>query len=363
MEILRIGSFVNLDNREKIEQLKITAYELANAASQTEGFVNSPESNRKLALEVWQGAEYMCRGHEEATIKNIFLSNFLEKLREVGMETPVQLQVGEPIPPADSHVPSINADAVPQASCSLASDFATGVATPKDEYLGVVASNENQDSVQTRSYSDECVPESETDIKSIVDKAVSGVEEAASTNSQDLVSSEIAISEVVNSESSSTEITPTGQETDRSTVGPIESIVLKGKEPYNFDSCTVTAVIQLLPENAGRRKCIVSIRTHDFTPQIAISELRTGQMLQDIFGALDDAFEQYRTDLPIRAADKIKKEKPANTNRSAKSNSSPKPSIPSTGGDKSEGARLTTEPTLTVHGANTEKDQQNLFGA
>ena len=87
MQILSSGSFINLENREKIEQLIFTARELANAASQAEGFVNAGPSNGRLGVEMWQGAEYMCRDHEEATIKNIFLSNFLERLRDAGRVT------------------------------------------------------------------------------------------------------------------------------------------------------------------------------------------------------------------------------------------------------------------------------------
>ena len=88
MEILSSGSFITLDGREKIEQLIFTAKELAKAASQSEGFVNAGPSNQSLALEMWRGTEYMCRGHEEATIKNIFLSNFLQNLREIGLQKP-----------------------------------------------------------------------------------------------------------------------------------------------------------------------------------------------------------------------------------------------------------------------------------
>lgn len=41
MEILSSGSFVILENREKIEQLIFTANELAKAASQAEGFIST----------------------------------------------------------------------------------------------------------------------------------------------------------------------------------------------------------------------------------------------------------------------------------------------------------------------------------
>ena len=72
MEILSAGAFINLENQEKIEQLKFTAAELANAAMETEGFAGDEESGRRLALEFWQGLEYMCRETEETAIKNIF---------------------------------------------------------------------------------------------------------------------------------------------------------------------------------------------------------------------------------------------------------------------------------------------------
>ena len=82
MEILSSGSFINLENQEKIEQLKFTAAELANAALESEGFSGEEEPARKLALEFWQGLEYMCRESERGAIQNIFLNHFLERLSE-----------------------------------------------------------------------------------------------------------------------------------------------------------------------------------------------------------------------------------------------------------------------------------------
>ena len=45
MQILSSGSFINLETREKIEQLIFTARELANAASQTLAVVPSMSNN------------------------------------------------------------------------------------------------------------------------------------------------------------------------------------------------------------------------------------------------------------------------------------------------------------------------------
>ena len=92
---------------------------------------------------------------------------------------------------------------------------------------------------------------------------------------------------------------------------PIESIVLAEKEPYNLEACTVTAVIQVLPESSGIRNCVVSLRTHDFAPLVAVSQAGAGEIIPHISAALSEALERYRNELPARAADKVKKEKPA----------------------------------------------------
>ena len=45
MDILNSGSFVTLDNREKIDQLIYTARELATEVSRAEGFQNGGQTN------------------------------------------------------------------------------------------------------------------------------------------------------------------------------------------------------------------------------------------------------------------------------------------------------------------------------
>ncbi len=87
MEILNSGSFIPLDNREKIEQLIFTAQTLASEVHQNAGFQGSGQTNQQIGLELWKGAEYMTRSHEEVTIRNIFLSKFLERLRDIERET------------------------------------------------------------------------------------------------------------------------------------------------------------------------------------------------------------------------------------------------------------------------------------
>lgn len=340
MDILNSGSFVPLDNREKIEQLKFTAMELATEVAKTEGFQNNGPTNHQLALEMWKGAEYMCRAHEETTVRNIFLSSFLEKLRELArsarpldasksivnsssntpFSAPSAAAATDPVP----HVPSGPKHAVPAAA----------VAT--DEFLGVMpASDDAPPESKQSSYSDECVPEYDADIKAIVDRLESedsqagtrsiGSEEVGTTAVADTASegpepyAPITTDQAAADDMAETKAQIAVTELAESAESePVVSIVVADKEPYNFDSCTITAVVQILPENTGFRKCVLSVRSHDFPPQINISDITNGNIAEDIKRNLETAFAQYRTSLPILAAEKIKKEKPASKKRTSK---------------------------------------------
>ena len=112
MDILNSGSFIPLDNREKIEQLIFTATTLATEVSRTEGFQSSGPTNYQLGLEMWKGAEYICRSHEEVTIKNLFLSKFLERLREIEKHNADQPRHVEPNVATPSTVVSTGQDQI-----------------------------------------------------------------------------------------------------------------------------------------------------------------------------------------------------------------------------------------------------------
>lgn len=352
MEILNMGSFVPLDNRERIEQLKFTAREMASEAVNNEWFENSGLTNQQLALDMWNGAKYMCRAHEENTVRNIFLSGFLERLREQANATRVQSLPSTVSQSAPTVVPSITSSPVapvaaePPAPTVIESfpQFPTATAPDDshpaeatDEFLGIVPSIDDTpaESVQ-RSYDDEYDPGYDAAIEAIVDRFEN--EESNPTGASDPISyaseetpiaaeadlppaepahdidpsaDRVTVSEVIQERSEADAAGPTEPQS-------IESIVISDKEPYNFDSCTIKAAIQLLPEDSGIRKCVVSVRSHDFVPQITISDLTTGTIAEEITRQLETAFEGYRATLPVLAAEKIKKEKPAARKRSTK---------------------------------------------
>ncbi len=384
MDILNSGSFVPLDNREKIEQLKFTAKTLATEVSRTEGFQSSGPTNHQLGLEMWKGAEYVCRAHEEANIRNLFLSKFLETLRDIERQTsvkpnPVQAQVVNPPtarPPDPIQTQVVTTPATP-AHPSPVIVPAPPPHETRDEYLGVISQDEGI-VTKRQSYADECVPEWEAEIaetntgsETVEVTSAAAVESKAGEPkvlmpSEDREAEESVVVEGVDTndpESGSME-EPVDREVTAESPTPeiaagIDSIVLSEMEPYNFDSCTVTSVIQLLPTNGGIRKCVVSVRSHDFAPQITISDLSNGDVHEGMKQCLETALGRYRTNLPVLAAEKVKKQKPASKKRTSKADD--KGTKASSVSDAKTSVGSTTPP--TAQNPEAAKDQQNLFAS
>ncbi|MBK8467584.1 MAG: hypothetical protein IPL32_17345 [Chloracidobacterium sp.] len=386
MQILNSGSFINLENREKIEQLIFTARELANAASQTEGFGNAGPSNGQLAVEMWQGAEYMCRDHEEATIKNIFLSNFLERLRDAGRVTMARLPVAEvarietasPLPTAP-HIPAVNtqvpnspafpgAGTIPAAATlEKVASIPESVAT-KDEHLGIVSSTESLDQVaiETHSYSDECVPESELEIIAQADDFLADVDDGSEVEAVDAFDHDETKSLVIET-STLPPSTPSGSVgivTPPSVLAEksVTAIVVPAREPYQLENCTIKAVIQVLAEDHGVRKCVISIVTHDFVPEIALAELDAANLINGLPSVLAPVFERYRADFPVKVADKLKKEKSVSKKQSLKAAEKPKASTGQAAENKSAD-HAATETVVTQPAASVSDQQASLFGS
>lgn len=303
MEILSSGSFINLDNKERIEQLVFTAQEIAETAAKTEGFTASEENNKKLALDIWQGAEYMCRDAEEMQIKNLFVSNFLERMNELSGESKLAVSRTE----TSESNPETNRDET----------------FSKDEYLGLVDTDKNQKQESL---------ESDVDLKESAERYDNGEVETSEKISETEVKNEeieyvaepkaIDVTEPERNEPSEPVEFKQKDSTDSAEIDKLEkeekecieseatgSITLPEKEPYQLDKCTVTATIQLFPTDSDTRKVVLSVRTHDFAPQISVHQISAEATSNQLIPALGEALEKYKTDLPVKVMDKLRKEK------------------------------------------------------
>lgn len=401
MEILNRGSFVTLDNREKIDQLIYTARELASEVGVTEGFRNSGQTNQQLGLEMWKGVEYVCRAHEEANIRNLFLSKFLERLRQIEKERTVRTVPSQstpafsaPVPPPP-RVPQPAPTPIPVEPPRPSDPPApqTVSAPPlenaaADEYLGIVPVDDQD---KRPSYADECVPEYDADMEALVERLESddpepdtvdesghlvieaAQSEIAATSEVPDNAAENVIPETVAKASAATEETAS-VEVSESDVSAEEvrsdaegspasettkSIVLADNEPYNLEGCTIRAAVQILPEESGVRKCVVSLGTHSFAPLISMSEAGPGEIIPHISAALSEAFEQYRNALPALAAEKLKRDKPTKKQSRAGSKTVKTAAIPSKPAANSEAAG----PASSTPNAATDQGQRGLFAS
>jgi len=289
MEILSAGTFINLENQEKIEQLKFTAAELANAALGTAGFVNTEESGKNLALEFWQGLEYMSRESEEATIKNIFLNHFLDRLRQFRPTQSAEIDL-------------------PQKTQQVVSEQINHEDKTQDEFLGVIemtadeeipleenqsGNEENQTQTEEILTSEDFSVETQ-EVKTTENISRETIEETASLTREIEEKVEVAMNKPVETGAASGKLS------------------LPEKETYQFSKCTVTATIQLLPEGGDGgtvRKAVFSVRTHDFAPQISLVELAGNNLTAEIMPELEKVLAKYQSDLPLKVMDKMKKEK------------------------------------------------------
>lgn len=384
MEILNSGSFIPLDNRDRIEHLIFTARTLAEEVVRNDGFQSSGQSNQQIGLELWNGAEYMTRSHEEVTVRNIFLSKFLERLREIERESP-KLPSGTNTPPMSSGEKFITSgtEVSPVPPIEVESNE---LPAQQDEFLGVV---DSEDQTEERpSYANECIPECEDEIASILsssgannlgdlidERGLEGTSPAPMEEADVVGVSASETAPEMRADDGETDVDPVVEaeeaiQTFEEQSGlpekvplligerKIKSVVLSEKEPFNFDSCTVTAVIQLLPETDGVRDCVLSVRSHDFAPQIHFSNIPDDNSRPNLSAQLSDALDQYRNDLPGLAAEKLKKEKPPTRKRASK------PTDKNTiAGEVTRTTSIDSTPTPSSAGQELPKDQRNLFAS
>ncbi|MGD9563887.1 MAG: hypothetical protein AB7F88_14560 [Pyrinomonadaceae bacterium] len=335
-------------------------------------------------MELWNGAQYMTRSHEEVTVRNIFLSKFLERLREIERESPKLPSVtnAPPMPSGDKFITS-DTEVSPVTQIEVES---RELPAQQDEFLGVV---DSEDPAEERSsYANECIPECEDEIASILSSAgTSNVvdldgDQSEERNYRTPMEARGEVGESVAAADSETRADDGGididslvedekpnqlSEASSGTQGEVESIVgeqsvepviLHEQEPYNFDSCTVTAVIQLLPEADGVRDCVLSVRSHNFAPQILFSNITDESGRSDLSAQLSDALDQYRNALPGLAAEKLLKEKPPTKKRTSK------PTAKNTiAGGMTSTTDTDSTPTASPASQEQPKDQRNLFAS
>jgi hypothetical protein len=342
MQILTSGSFVNLDNQEKVDQLIFTAKAIAESAIETDGFQSDEENNKRLALEIWQGAEYMTREHERGRIQNLFVEKFLERLCEIA--------------PA---VPAVNVLLLENVE-SASENASVESKDRNDEFLGYITGaeeNETQEvAVENDTFAEDAAATEQVEILPEINEQAASFQiensEQETAKAFEDLTSETVEDQTVETENDKAVETNKEIENSNDEVSQIikagkpviNAITLPEKEPYRWDDCTVTATIQLLPVETEIRRAIISVRTHDFAPHISVVELigAAASTPENLAPALKKAFERYQTDLPVKVMDKMKREKSAGKKHQTKTAFAAKTDSPVS--NQTAGSQLKPEP-------------------
>lgn len=325
MQILTSGSFVNLDNQEKIDQLVFTAKAIAESATETDGFQSDEENNKRLALEIWQGADYMTREHERGRVQNIFVGNFLDRLREIVPVVPATNESSETSEIAATEISAVETDE--------SKDEFLGFVTTENESLEVGDTDQIPVNAEASNSGENLPPNTETAAEFHEETAEPETNQSAEiltpetsagnsiAETPEIENTQPEIIESVEAKQEAENVISHASQTVKSKKPAIAAISLPEKEPYRFDDCTVTAMVQLLPTGDGKRRAVLSVRTHDFAPQISVVELEVAAMPEKLAPALFAAFERYKTDLPVKVMDKMKREKTTGKKQASSSKS------------------------------------------
>lgn len=307
MQTLTAGSFLNLENASTIEALKFTARLLAEHTANVVSENLNAHQLENLANSLWDKAGYVTRETERRRLQQIFVENFSERLREIKpFSTSAEKSVFE-TPPADS-----------------VKQFAPAIEGEKDEFLGIVKTDEP--------FAKEMVAETETPFENLgeeIEQPVaqtsveialdapnlenhSNVVEPPNLENQvaDLVV-QTELSEVENSKTAKTEevtVTPDSKLQTEAIAGKSSTNTPHNKEPFEFEKCTISLNLTLLPVENGQttRKVIVGAVSHNLPPEIDFLEIVESGDLANIADLVREKLGRFRQTLPVKYIEQLR---------------------------------------------------------
>lgn len=331
MQTLQTGSFLRLENDSAVESLKFTARLLAEHTEKVVKENLNAASLENLANNLWQKAEYVTLEVERRRLREIFVTNFTERFRELkpdfdALTNEIADLFNQAAAPEKIEVKGEQAISQPNTSPMQQTPE---VEAQKDEFLGLVKPDESFGETVT----DETVIATEvpkeinqTTVQTEVIKTENecGTAETALTESEKVSQTEETVKEDSNADKPQT----IAQNNSRpATQAKSESVFITTKEPFEFGKCTVNLNLVLLPSSGSNssRKAIISTVSHQLPPEIECLEINEGENLEQIAALVKDKLARFQQTLPVKYIEQLRtsKTKPTKTNQTAKSTQPP----------------------------------------
>jgi len=362
MQTLTAGSFLNLENLEVVEALKFTARRLAeHSASVVKENLNLA-SLENLARQLWVKAEYVTRETERRRLHQIFVENFSERFRELKpevaeaqkldpsvspAETTTEIAVSEKQSPTAVSVESNEDESVPKANESVFSsvsskETATVAEGKRDEFLGFVESGESFGDVQSADASAEAAAEATTALKEdtqTIAQADEIADESVKPENQSSVENPNPVNQVANTTDragSPTAENPTVTKTEATAAASVESKpttttatasagkngmnqAADGREPFEFEKCTINLNLTLLPAESGKntRRVIIGATSHNLPPEIEFLEIKEDGDLTQIADLAHEKLTRFKQTLPVKYIEQLRQSKNKSAKKSA----------------------------------------------
>ena len=399
MQTLTAGSFLNLENDSGVEALKHTARRLAEHTATVVKENLAPDALENLANTLWGKAEYVSRETERRRLHQIFVETFSERFREL---KPVAAQAqnsssefstaNAPVENADPKE-VLSAAAIARSAESESAEATTkenisSTSPPKesapeaeektDEFLGFVESGESfkdeqakeiNNATATATVPEETAPptvqktdELSTEIQKPENQTVDA-ETPVSTNQS--VAEKVESRAVDTSNQAKPEATTvTNSESKPTTIAAttVNAAKADGKEPFEFEKCTINLNLTLLPMESGssQRKVIVGAMSHSLPPEIDFLEIGGGGAdLANIAALVSDKLARFKQTLPVKYIEQLRQsknksaKKPASAKTTATTTAPTKPAVNQPKAEKTSGEQKVSE----TKRAETERPQ------
>lgn len=383
MQTLTAGSFLHLENDSTVESLKHTARRLAEHTAAVVKENLNAAALENLANSLWQKAEYVTRETERRRLHQIFVENFSERFRELKPET-AEAQKSEPnVSPVEATIEtgdSVEQSLAPvtnesgEAESATASENASSSVSPeepaavvegkRDEFLGFVESVERFGDAQGTEANAVAVALAPTNVQTDTELVAepsksenqSSIEITNSANQPADTADESASPTSKNSITAKTEATVSASAeskmaTAQATPSAVKNAVADGREPFEFEKCTINLNLTLLPAELGKnaRKVIVGATSHNLPPEIDFLEIADGVDLTQIAALVREKLARFKQTLPVKYIEQLRQSKA----KSAKKTAPTQPAINQANAAKESGEQNAPE----TKRAATEKPQ------
>lgn len=357
MQTLTAGSFLNLENDSIIESLKHTARRLAEHTATVVKENLPPAALENLANTLWGKAEYVTRETERRRLHQIFVENFNERFRELKPATaqaedsslefstanaPIENAGSKEKSNAPEIIESVNGESTEAAAReNFSSTISSEESAPEvpeveektDEFLGFVDSGETFKDVQAKDTSVATTVPEET-APTIVQNADELNTETSEPENQLIevetpISTDQSFAEKVESPTVDTSnqakpeatnaAVPESKPITTTSAAKAGANVSNGRDPFEFEKCTINLNLTLLPMESGssKRKVIVGAMSHNLPPEIEFIEVADGADLTQIATLVSDKLARFKQTLPVKYIEQLRASKAKSAKKTA----------------------------------------------